>query len=136
MKTNDLMIGDWVNYVDKTHNIKRPCRITMISDDGSWSARLPFGDEISGNEKEYPIDECLEGIELTSDIFEQYGFKKDEWHSNVWDHKRLKMQYIRIHTNGSSPLWGGGDQDYVYVVCKYVHDLQRLLKLCKINDLL
>ena len=136
MKTNELMIGDWVNYVDKEHNIKRPCRITMLSNDGSWAARLPFGGEISGNEKECSIDECLEGIELTPEIFEQNGFKKDAWHSDVWEHERLKAQYIRIQTNGSSPLWGGGDQDHVYADCKYVHDLQHLLKFCKIDDLL
>lgn len=136
MKTDELMIGDWVNYVDKEHDIKRPCRITMLSNDGSWEARLPFGGKISGNEEECPMEECLEGIELTAEIFEQNGFKKRTWENDAWECPELKAIYVVIQTRGSVPLWGGGDQDNVWADCRYVHDLQHILKFCKIKGLL
>ena len=85
MKADELMIGDLVNYVDKKNDIKQPCRIAMLSDDGSWQARLPLGGKISGDEQGCPIEEYLEGIELTLEIFQQNGFNKMPWESDAYE---------------------------------------------------
>lgn len=136
MKADELMIGDWVNYVDKNNNIKQPCRITMLSDDGSWQARLPLGGKIRGDEQGCPIDEYIEGIELTPEIFQQNGFNKTPWESDAYDCPELKEMDVVIQTRGYLPLWGGADQDNVWSNCKYVHELQHILKFCGIKRII
>lgn len=108
----------------------------MLSNDGSWAARfLIVGDEISGNEKECPIDECLEGIELTSEILEKNGFKEDfETHGIYWRPdcrkfcivKELDTWYFAFRVLGKTVNTSSG---YICISeCNYVHKIQHKLK--------
>lgn len=117
MNATDLMIRDWI-YVDKTPiKINQVCEECIICD---------FGD---GDEE---VD-CFEPITLTPEIFEKNGFIYEKGYSSIV--YRLDENFLIHYENSKYKVkWTDEDCDEeLSIYIKYVHELQHLIKLCKIN---
>ena len=123
MKATDLMIGDWVcvrsNDGEDTHNFK----IRTISEIGVNSGSGFVG-----------FDEDLEPIPLTEEILESNNFQSKE---DPYSHRKFfflgKNEYnLDVYFDNGTIILVEADYEptvYAYMCdCKYVHELQHLLK--------
>lgn len=108
LNKENLMIGDWV-------------RITDFPLIGMVKQITP---------EHFVRSHCkFEGIKLTNDVFEKNGFTEDgnSWHFGTVPN-RLTVEYISSGFYGVS--YHGGD---TFTTIQYVHELQRVMKVCKIK---
>ena len=117
METTGLTVGDWVY---NTHNRQNE----QIAEIDSGLVMLAYNDL-------YEYDE-IEPIPLTPEILEKNGFKlRDGFlYHRVDDNPH---QYDFKLKNGSD----GYILEYntYHLIIRYVHRLQRVLRLCSLNDL-
>lgn len=118
MKANELMIGDWVLYNET------PQQIFEISG---------IDDEVYLETEELVHQSEIQPIPLTPEILEKNGFIKRRWESNSYVNSESEAANICFSIGDYTNLWGGGDQDYVWVTVKYVHQFQHALRLCRIE---
>lgn len=139
MKVKDLMVGDWVktnpNCGKLTCGIKS--NIAMVSEIGfsnSDGMYVSFG----GINGRY-YDNELEPIPLTEEILEKNGFTSVE---DPYNHKKYfllgKNEYnYDVYLDGLTILLADEEYEpatYAYICdVNYVHELQHLLKQCKIE---
>lgn len=138
MKTEDLMIGDWVKFMgDGEPKPMKVIEITMLNQVGLWD--FDKNDYIVVGEK------YIQPIQLTEEILKKNGFKTDG--------KNLILHYTdNIHETALylSEMYMADPPGYVtgtpnllmeerpcnidvFGVIHYVHDLQHLYKFKKIN---
>ena len=141
MNSKDLMVGDWLLY--KGNPIK------IIGTDGSQNIIYYYNEE---DYTEYPIDASkIEPILLTEEILHNNGFKNDviaqksiiaEGASNFSvilfsEDNRIKLDNIDEYLNSFNKWSVHIDTEDMRTMCTaeitYVHELQHLLKLCKIE---
>ena len=136
MKINDIMIGDWVNFLidveggdteyDGATAYYQPLQITTIA---AWGA---------GNDGEVASDEGvvndpdqLQPIPLTPEILKKNGFElqRDKSELGILDTYWLgsELGTFRIHRLNN--------RDYQFGLAKIrnVHELQHALRLCRIE---
>lgn len=125
MKIDELMIGDWI-LVNGT-----PMQIQAIDDiDGEIMA----GDELYCLiEDRVHSEDTIEPIPLTDDILEWNTF--EYFHKNYaslsYEHPfKLEMKQWPDE-NGLNGLWTVGG----IIEIRFVHELQHVLKQCKLKDL-
>lgn len=136
MDCKDLMIGDWVNYSILNINSK------VVSIIGNHTITIQFVDK---NNKVGVIhgllEETISPIPLTEEILVKNGFERCDYNN--------KYFIIDDVINLITPKWRGGTEYYACAwyqdefddlvqhieICKcaYVHQLQRLLRLCGIE---
>ena len=131
MKPEELQIGDWVNVFDVPKQIEG-IRTFKNGDE------VAYYDGDNGN-----FIENLTPIPLTSEILEKNGFKKKVW----WKHRKSDVTTYVIGDGfhielSENEFWlvdnCSDDGDYGYesngiVEIKYVHELQHVFKLFKID---
>lgn len=124
MDAKELMIGDWI--IDGFEK----AQVTSITCDGVIETTLRTSDEM-----------CTEPIELTREIFEKNDFDTTICYAflELEDGKYLEYYF---HEHRLRELWEGIDEysghykvkDIIFQCqCRYVHELQHALKMCKIN---
>lgn len=123
MKSEELMVGDCVMPLKKLKGI--PGKVVTI--DG--------GTDICWIDSKYYscLIRCsdIEGIPITPEILEKNGFERDfEDGSLIWVDEQDVTEVV----------WGGtiltihGENGHLELdTCMYVHELQRALRLCKID---
>jgi hypothetical protein len=116
------MIGDWVQ--NETGSIKG--RIVNID---TYQNRVEFGAHTIDTEYVYPIP-------LTPEILEKNSFLKVE--SIVYDAPRIGVSYLyRITPEGLrifvQNACVGGPTCTMIKTCKYVHEVQHMIKMCDIE---
>lgn len=129
---NNLMVGDWVirrgvpEEPMRLYDMKVLASIVYLDQDGRG------------------VTEKLENIEaipLTKEIMEKNGFNLYPEETNVfylnagYQHD-LDTVCLYIGDIERPSIYGNdslGEKTYVVLHCKYVHELQHLLKLCKIE---
>ena len=115
MKVEDLMIEDWLLYKSDSLENAFPIQIT----------REMFNKEL------VVWKDRFEPIALTPEILEKNGFKKPENNCNYIIHNTLifndfTLALCTYDYNSITP--------YNHICyCRYVHELQHVLKLCGIN---
>lgn len=126
MKSNELMIGDWVKFMDE------PLKVQHVYnngyDDVVAETMEEFLDEdgfICEEIKDVPLVNCSP-IPLTPEILEKNGWWYDS--DDMWQHEEVGF-YIE--------KWNGRFQCYDINDIKLdsVHQLQQALRLCGLNDL-
>lgn len=133
MDCKDLMIGDWFKAVD----YNSPFRITAIYDD-VVQTQADYQSEIDGNWYSEAEIKDLVPIELTEDILEKNGLKKQE--ANEWFYYKEQdgkgqymilwsMDYNYLEIGSYTNAYGEFER---FGVC-YVHQLQHALRLCGID---
>ena len=125
-KAEDLMIGDWLFYKGPFNAF--PFKVEQIT-------KNKVGYHAEPNESRIyyvRLCECYP-IPLTPEILEKNGFRKMKWKSNAYVNSESEAAYICFSIGDYTNLWGGGDQDYVWITVKHVHQLQHALRLCGIK---
>lgn len=124
MKTNELTIGDWVRIVDDDG-----CMVNFFS--GMIEAIDEIGNvyvKAPGDKTAYPYSvDCVEPINLTSEILERNGFEDCEFFG------RLLYKEWRILCDCSHLAMRHETGWMVDIPCHYVHELQHALRLCKLE---
>lgn len=125
MKTNELMIGDWVCITDDDGRMTNffAGKVEAVDILGNIYMKAP------GDETAYPYSvDCAESIPLTSEILKKNGWKE---YANSEDFHGPNCVFIK-------------QKDGYYGACidakrtvsgpfKYVHELQHALHLCGIE---
>lgn len=130
MKTEELMIGDWVLVKELD-----PYNLTNVISEYQHQLRLKDFAEMynAGEYKKY------EPIPLTKEILEKNGFTSVE---DRYNHKKYfllgKNEYnCDVYWEGLTILLVEEDYEpttYAYICdAEYVHELQHVLKLCNIK---
>jgi hypothetical protein len=142
MKVEDLMIGDWVEVTNSDH--LKYVQVGAI-----------FDDSILTQEAEYESEEInindLQPIQLTEEILHNNGFKNDviaqksiivEGASNfsvilISEDNRITINNIDEYLNSFNKWNIHIDTEDMRTLCTveitYVHELQHILKFCKIE---
>ena len=137
IKCSDLMVGDWITDI---HGF--PMQITVVGDDYAYAT-------FEGNEAD-PLefddkDDQPCAIEITKELLEANGWKV------LTDEFCDVRYYVGCvnDSNGNYIVWKNGDLsiwfDYkensdgaysdILVPCKYVHQLQQVLRLAGMTEL-
>lgn len=126
MKAEGLMIGDWVLYKGKP--------IKIIGTDGSQNIIYYYNEE---DYTEYPIDASnIEPISLISEILEKNSFLKVEMLEHPSRRVGISFLYrdtpegLRIFVQNACV---GGPTCTMIKTCKYVHEVQHMIKMCDIE---
>lgn len=130
MNTDELMIGDWVLYNDKTIQVEE---IVTGGINPEWLCGM----------MEYIIqEEDLKPIPLTNEILEKNGMHlfnrktrnlmEDCNHSDCFKEDEDNILELSLNNNGTI-RWSINGDEYTIIPLDYVHQLQHALRLCGIN---
>lgn len=146
IKVTELMINDWVSINDsnyKVKDIKKNGVIKLYEDTQFGEHEIEFNSDY--------LEEFISPIELTEEIFHKNGFKNDviaqksiiaEGASNfsvilISEDNRITINNIDEYINSFNKWYIHIDTEDMRTLCTaeitYVHELQHLLKLCKIE---
>lgn len=130
MKAKDLQIDDWVLVPDhEDAPPTNPARITMVNEFNALTVFCNGGDPIFNGEE-------VEPIPLTSEILEKNSFLKVEaivYHSHMVGVSflyRITPEGLRIFVQNACV---GGPTCTMIKTCKYVHEVQHMIKMCDIE---
>jgi hypothetical protein len=131
MKATDLMIGDWVQaFPDQCRVDGIICLREEHTAEEKWMAIVHLG----GNKYERVNVDILEPIPLTEEILENNNFQSKE---DPYSHRKFfflgKNEYnLDVYFDNGTIILVEADYEptvYAYMCdCKYVHELQHLLK--------
>ena len=145
MKANELMIGDWVIFVDE------PLKVQHLYNNGYDDVVAEIVEE-GTNEygvyeeiKDVPVVYCSP-IPLTPEILEKNGFKKIDFsHYQINDRTLVldadgkwdgEVSWHWVVTEMSTNSKGQNVVlDYYVATLNYAHQLQHALRLCGLNEL-
>ena len=133
MKANDLMVGDYISV--------KPSRM-VIKVEAVHHKKVAYHAVI--NKLTWVIESLLESIPITPEILEKNGFVANNhvylypYYEYVDKEYKFKISFGFPQGNKTSykEPWVYIDSKYVYIEhlpCIYVHQLQHILKLCKIE---
>ena len=138
MKANELMIGDFVECVDSTHENKVYAQVGAIEEGQTCIL-------VEKDCSNWFLDiSLLEPIPLTPEILEKNGFKKFDFHDIEGQHQWSWW----LDTLTSVSLWCrelNDDPKDGWMICiegtlamcchkvEYVHELQQTLRICGIE---
>lgn len=122
MESSELMIGDWVKSLKEDHSGEYG---QVIDIDHHNTVLLEYKCV-----NYYTDVEHIEPIPLTTEILEKNGFTRygqvyanlQQWVGKFGDKRKSFVQDIRTGEWGMNDVW-----------INYVHELQHILKLCKIE---
>lgn len=139
MKKEELMIGDWINLnfdIDyKTgESIYAPVQVTGINKDGTVDVNFTY-DKSESMQDGWDL-KLIKPIPLTSEILEKNSFLKVE--SIIYDEPRVGVSFLyRITPEGLrifvQNACAGGPTCTMIKTCKYVHEVQHMIKMCDIE---
>lgn len=127
MKVEDLMIGDLVHITEPDEYNGYNAKVKIVNSETGYITVF-----IDGGVLHDVLCDDLTPIPLTEEILKNNGFVQVKWERDSWECNELSGIDVRIMMNGL-PIWGGGDQDHVYINCEYVHKLQHYLKDLEID---
>ena len=139
MKSEDLMIGDWVRIIDDDTDAFFDAMVEGIDSLANIYATMPC------DETAYPYSaDCAKPIPLTTEILEKNGFEKLDF-----SHYHINNRALVLDADGKwdGPLswhWVVTEMDtnakgqrvvldYYVATIEYVHELQHALRLCGIE---
>ena len=139
MKVNELMIGDWVQYGD-IHPIKtRALGISSVDKGKHWHIEV---EPENANSMRIVAIHAVEPIPLTAEILEKNGFVKYYGVSDTPPYDKDEEGNMYYSFKGEHKFWGWWQPDNTYyipanamgdIVIKYLHELQRALRLAGID---
>jgi hypothetical protein len=139
MEITDLMIGDWVNLnfdVDykKGNPIYGHAQVTSINKDGTIDVNCAF-DNSESMQDGWDL-KLIKPIPLTSEILAKNSFLKVEM-IEYPSHRvgisflyRITPEGLRIFVQNACV---GGPTCTMIKTCKYVHEVQHMIKMCDIE---
>lgn len=140
----NLMVGDWVKTNPSCGKLACDIKssIAMVSEIGFSNSDGMYVTFV-GIKGQYYDDE-IEPIPLTKEIMEKNGFNLYPEETNVfylnagYQHD-LDIVCLYIGDIERPSIYGNdslGEKTYVVLHCKYVHELQHVLKMCGIKKII
>ena len=135
IRCRDLMVGDWI-----TNRNGFPMQITNVGEDYAYATfEGNEGDPWEFDDK----DDQPEPIEITEDILKQNNWEVQGYTLLPNEHYYVKDEDGNhlLWSNGTLSIWlaYGDANDGVFsdvtVPCKYVHQLQQVLRLVGLTDM-
>lgn len=125
MNARELMIGDWVRIKD----LKDPIRRLVCVDEYLGKVDFLDGEELIVTS----INNVLP-IQLTGEILEKNGFKKDERNENYykWNWYILEDNASYDMETGIVRIFKASNLTFCHPI-GYVHELQNALRLCEVD---
>ena len=146
MKANELMLGDWVNFLidveggdteyDPVNEIYQPMQIVSITAWGNNDGEVESEEGVING-----IDQ-VKPIPLTAEILEKNGFKCEEIIQPHWISEDgrilLRNDELLINSNNEWSVHIDNEdmQSIGYFEITYVNEFQHALKLCKIDKII
>lgn len=118
IRSNELMIGDWVHLNDA---LSPPIYLKV------YSIYPPYI-QAEGELGQFR-DDTLAPIPLTPEILEKNGFFIGNY-GEYWMRKK-KGESVNMDKDNYAIIEKGSSA--IYLTCKYVHELQHALRLCEID---
>lgn len=128
MTVKELMVGDLVMATTIITQM-RPCKVVTIEGERDFVGLYDIEDEDKELIARYT--KYVEPIPLTEDILKKNGFKE---FGTIWDFPDNPLFGVEIATSGRKGAYPTYDE-CVYFTCAYVHELQRALRCCGLNDI-
>ena len=135
IRCRDLMVGDWI-----TNRNEFPMQITNVGEDYAYATfEGNEGDPWEFDDK----DDHPQPIEITEDILRKNNWKVQGYTLLPSEHYYVKDEggsHI-VWSNGTLSIWlayretNDGVFSDVTVPCKYVHQLQQVLRLAGLTDM-
>ena len=135
MKATELMLGDYVQFFNEYLEKTQYEKVTSIKiDDGTRYIQTAESDV-------YYREEIYKPIPLTPEILEKNGMEtKDGDEFVLFDNSKIdttgEFTIIRYYAKVCR-LWickgDGVIENEIHIDCQYVHELQHVLKMCKID---
>ena len=140
MKANELMIGDWVNFLidieggdtenDQQNDVYQPMQVGSISClDEVSSVFYGVKNDISQ----------LRPISITAEILEKNGFSHIMY-SDAYYSIMIGDTYVELRKYENMAVWfnwkennDGVYADYILPIPEFIHQLQHALRLCNIE---
>lgn len=141
MKANELMVGDWISYIEDGKpyfaRVSEVYKSSVFTEDGYFEGR-----EVEENE--------IIPVPITPRILEKNDIHETHTNQWVWERKPhtntdimyqadvicFDKEFPRME-NGGLHIGGfvhvASEHGMVYGECEYVHELQHALKLCRIE---
>lgn len=132
LDSKSLMIGDWVLYDEEYYRVSELCyndKVITLIQENKYSTTEAFASE-----------NLVTPIPLTEEILKKNGFEKS---NNVSDTQPYdKDEEGNMHYSYNNKFWGWFQPNGAlcipanalgFLEFKYVHELQHVLRLCKID---
>lgn len=134
MKATELMIGDWVliDEPDKYAGATGQIQSLMYHREGDAAYFNVF---IQGKFGYVSRDVCSDDIRpitLTAEILEKNGFKKDKYGQMILDEELGTSEIYIVLQEGDECYWWTVNNELI-AKTRYVHELQHIFRLCKIE---
>lgn len=134
MKANELMIGDWVTFGDE------PLKVQHIYNNGYDDVVAEITEEFLDEDgviceeiKDVPLVNCSP-IQLTPEILVKNGFIKVN--SQRYDYGSPDNDcYVKVNPKKNMIHVNGRNANSNLYSHSFVHELQRALRLCGLNEL-
>ena len=135
IRCRDLMVGDWI-----TNRNGFPMQITNVGEDYAYATfEGNEGDPWEFDDK----DDQPQPIEITEDILKQNNWEVQGYNLLPNEHYYVKDEDGNhlLWSNGTLSIWldygdaNDGAFSDVTVPCKYVHQLQQVLRLVGLTDM-
>ena len=139
MNCRNLMVGD---FIQDEHNF--PMQITTVGEDYAYA---DF-EGLEGDPWEFDDKDCQPSpIEITAELLEANGWKREPYMMAPWDSfvrtyyfvKDEGNTHLELKSNTLTIWFDCKENDGVYsdilVPCKYVHQLQQVLRLAGMTEL-
>lgn len=143
MKAEELIIGDWVRLKDDYLSYEESCmKISFLSNSAICALRCkgtntPIGLENSDENWMCPVfADDIEPIHITKEILEKNSFLKVEMLEYPSHRVGISFLYrdtpegLRIFVQNACV---GGPTCTMIKTCKYVHEVQHMIKMCDIE---
>lgn len=134
MKSNELMLGDWVD--SPYGNIKVECIYNNGYEDVVGEHEEMHLDWDTGEEEPWMKDitiDMVEPISLTEEMLLKNGFVFDEFDSSfsIWNNEGSRIALYK--KSNSNEFWLDGY--YGSITFTYVHEVQHLLRMCGLKEI-
>ena len=132
MNASALMVDDWVLFSGEPKRV----RSIAVSDDNRVERIYVFGNTCQVS----TINDYIQPIPLTPEILENNGFEYNDenarYYPNCWQKNGILLRKRTF--NGFFYMvtvdYNNQDTNCTPIIITYVHELQHLLKLCRIEQ--
>lgn len=136
MNVTQVMVGDLVKYFNSDDNNEHVCEVDTVFSDGRV---LLFEDDSEDDDDE--IDTFaykLEPIQITRHFLKINGFEPVDPDSMLWSKRDgeygISYGFHDLTPDATITFYDEVNKKYVCPECKYVHELQHLMRMAKLDE--
>ena len=137
METSQIMVGDLVRYFNPDDNNEHICKVDTVFSNGRV---LLFEYDSVNNDNEIDTYACkLEPIPITRGFLKLNGFEPVDLDSMLWAKRDgeygILYGFHEFTPDATITFYDVINKKYACPECKYVHELQHLMRMAKLYDI-